>query len=327
MYRRTAQSVVYSFDQLKDMILLYREATAQLCHVCTLKGIRNDEGCVRPNVTSAGGPRSHRSANVEYAPCVIEQFPSTSTRPVIATFPSEQGWGCCMINCFILSVYNMCKLCSCCCIMNIGMHSAAGCIISNLFQPSFTSYGMRFWILVTSTHGLITANFPFNKRFQQQFIIFVNVWEGIIGDLFQGSYKFPHPLLTVSIWTITATSGWCTVSKVWVLHDGAPAHSSCHVMWCLDSCYPGQWMGQNKPVLWPQRSPDLTPADFYLWGHVKNMVYAQWCNTWDKLWNATEAAATKVRNMPDVFQLTRNSSHDRAKLCIGCNDVPFRHTL
>lgn len=27
------------------------------------------------------------------------------------------------------------------------------------------------------------------------------------------------------------------------------------------------------PVLWSPRSQDLTKVDFYLWGHVKNIVY------------------------------------------------------
>ena len=25
--------------------------------------------------------------------------------------------------------------------------------------------------------------------------------------------------------------------------------------------------------LWPARSPDMTPCDFYLWGRLKNAVY------------------------------------------------------
>ena len=28
------------------------------------------------------------------------------------------------------------------------------------------------------------------------------------------------------------------------------------------------------PFYWPPRSPDLTPLDFFLWGHVKTIVYA-----------------------------------------------------
>jgi hypothetical protein len=131
-----------------------------------------------------------------------------------------------MIIRFIRSVYSMCKLCNCHCIRNIEKHSAAGCSISNLSQPNVTSYRMIFRILITSTRGLITVHIPFNKPLQQQFVILLNVWEGIIDDLFQGS---PRSM------------------------DGV----------------------KKKTVLWPLRSPSLTSVDFYLWGHLKSIVYGQ----------------------------------------------------
>ena len=36
--------------------------------------------------------------------------------------------------------------------------------------------------------------------------------------------------------------------------------------------YPNRWFGRGGPISWPARSPDMTPLDFYLWGHLKN-----WC--------------------------------------------------
>ncbi|GBM20352.1 hypothetical protein AVEN_195900-1 [Araneus ventricosus] len=41
---------------------------------------------------------------------------------------------------------------------------------------------------------------------------------------------------------------------------------------------PHRWRGRagldDIPLLpWPLRSPDLTPCDFFLWGHVKDKVY------------------------------------------------------
>ena len=26
-------------------------------------------------------------------------------------------------------------------------------------------------------------------------------------------------------------------------------------------------------IAWPARSPDLTPLDYYLWGHLKSLIY------------------------------------------------------
>ena len=30
----------------------------------------------------------------------------------------------------------------------------------------------------------------------------------------------------------------------------------------------------HKTICWPPRSPDITPLDFFLWGHVKDRVFA-----------------------------------------------------
>ncbi|XP_073493604.1 uncharacterized protein [Phyllobates terribilis] len=56
--------------------------------------------------------------------------------------------------------------------------------------------------------------------------------------------------------------------------DGATPHYGCEVQAFLHEQFPGKWIGHHGPVEWPPRSPDLTPLDFYLWGHLKAIVYA-----------------------------------------------------
>lgn len=63
-------------------------------------------------------------------------------------------------------------------------------------------------------------------------------------------------------------------STCWYQMDGAPAHSTILVYQQLDDMFSDRWMGRNGPWLWPPRSPDLTPCDFYLWGRIKTTVYA-----------------------------------------------------
>ncbi|EFN86733.1 hypothetical protein EAI_15480, partial [Harpegnathos saltator] len=36
--------------------------------------------------------------------------------------------------------------------------------------------------------------------------------------------------------------------------------------------FPYRWIGQDGPI-WPPRSPDLTPPDFYLRGFLKDVVF------------------------------------------------------
>ena len=38
---------------------------------------------------------------------------------------------------------------------------------------------------------------------------------------------------------------------------------------------PGSWIGQDEPIPWPPRSPDITPQDFFLWGYVKDSAYGK----------------------------------------------------
>lgn len=61
--------------------------------------------------------------------------------------------------------------------------------------------------------------------------------------------------------------------NVWFQHDGCPAHNSREVQTLLRNTFGERIISNSGPVLWPARSPDLTPLDFYLWGHVKNEMY------------------------------------------------------
>jgi hypothetical protein len=70
---------------------------------------------------------------------------------------------------------------------------------------------------------------------------------------------------------------------MWYLHDGASAHSARGVKNWLDANLENRWIGRNGPVLWPARSPDLNPCDFFLWGHLKQIVYETPVNTVEEL--------------------------------------------
>ena len=56
--------------------------------------------------------------------------------------------------------------------------------------------------------------------------------------------------------------------------DGAPPHWRMDVRDSLNATFPNRWIGRDGPNCWPPRSPDLTPLDFFLWGYVKDRVFA-----------------------------------------------------
>jgi hypothetical protein len=60
---------------------------------------------------------------------------------------------------------------------------------------------------------------------------------------------------------------------MWFQHDGAPAHFSAQTQQHLITQFPDRWLGYGGSVSWPARSPDLNPLDFFLWGHLKEIVH------------------------------------------------------
>jgi hypothetical protein len=61
--------------------------------------------------------------------------------------------------------------------------------------------------------------------------------------------------------------------SIWFQQDRAPPHYGVNVRRFLDNQLERRWIGRRGPMEWPPRSPDLTPLDFFLWGHLKNRVY------------------------------------------------------
>ena len=61
--------------------------------------------------------------------------------------------------------------------------------------------------------------------------------------------------------------------NMWFQHDGAPPHFTCAVRCHLDQRFGQTWIGRGGPIAWPACSPDLTPLDYFLWGHMMSLVY------------------------------------------------------
>ena len=63
-------------------------------------------------------------------------------------------------------------------------------------------------------------------------------------------------------------------AMVFIQH-GAPPHFARIVINYLDGQFNRKLTGKGGPIVWPARSPDLTPCDYFLWGDVKEGVYVE----------------------------------------------------
>ncbi|GFW51981.1 hypothetical protein TNCV_1189121 [Trichonephila clavipes] len=65
--------------------------------------------------------------------------------------------------------------------------------------------------------------------------------------------------------------------------DGATCHTARATIDLLKDTFGDRLISRFGPVNWPPRSCDLTPLDYFLWGYVKSLVYADKPQTLDYL--------------------------------------------
>ncbi|GFS58100.1 transposable element Tc1 transposase [Trichonephila clavipes] len=73
------------------------------------------------------------------------------------------------------------------------------------------------------------------------------------------------------------------VQELWFQQDGATCHTAHATIDLLKDTFGDRLISRFGPVNWPPRSCDLTPLDYFLWGYVKSLVYADKPQTLDHL--------------------------------------------
>ncbi|GFW92180.1 uncharacterized protein TNCV_3540661 [Trichonephila clavipes] len=69
--------------------------------------------------------------------------------------------------------------------------------------------------------------------------------------------------------------------ELWFQKDGATCHTARATIDLLKDTFGDRLISRFGPVNWPPRSCDLTPLDYFLWGYVKSLVYADKPQTLD----------------------------------------------
>ncbi|GFY35087.1 uncharacterized protein TNCV_5044621 [Trichonephila clavipes] len=73
------------------------------------------------------------------------------------------------------------------------------------------------------------------------------------------------------------------VQEMWFQQDGATCHTARATIDLLKDTFGDRLISRFGPVNWPPRSCDFTPLDYFLWGYVKSLVYADKPQTLDHL--------------------------------------------
>jgi len=131
-------------------------------------------------------------------------------------------------------------------------------------------------------------------RHQQNFAF--NVGVVTVHDFWLGLTCYPDG----SVYSFTG----CFWRESYQLHV-VPARRGCGSLWTLgprtSHCHSDFWIGRGGPVAWPPRSPDLTPTDFFLWDHIKILIYTSSVDSEEDLITRIVGAAANTRQHPFIL--------------------------
>ncbi|GFS86043.1 DUF4817 domain-containing protein [Trichonephila clavipes] len=116
------------------------------------------------------------------------------------------------------------------------------------------------------------------------------------------------------------------ISNVTFMQDGATSHTANPVKAFLI-----QTFGEDRIVSrhcrypWPPRSPDLTPADFWLWGYLKSRVYLSGPSSLSELKDAIHREVSSIH--PDMLHSAVAGFVTRLECFLPCGGGHVEHIL
>ncbi|GFY03050.1 uncharacterized protein TNCV_980551 [Trichonephila clavipes] len=85
-------------------------------------------------------------------------------------------------------------------------------------------------------------------------------------------------------------------NELWFQQDGATCHTARATIDLLKDTFGDRLISRFGPVNWLPRSCDLTPLDYFLWGYVKSLVYANKPQTLDHLKDNIRRVIADIRS-------------------------------
>jgi Helix-turn-helix domain (DUF4817) len=175
-------------------------------------------------------------------------------------------------------------------------------------------------------------HFHRETAFQERFGI--NVWLGILDTKVVGPFFFDEHLTGELYFNFLTTTLQDLLDNVplnvllnfkYFQHDGAPAHRDQRCTRFLHILKPNHWIGNNGPINWPPRSPDITPMDFSIWGFIKDQVYKTTPQDVEDLKQQIRAACEKIT--PRMLSRVQGNLNKRARKCLQNHGSHFEHLL
>ena len=118
------------------------------------------------------------------------------------------------------------------------------------------------------------------------------------------------------------------IGNIWFQQDAAMCHTAEATLDVFHPVFEHRIISRRADVVWPPRSCDLTPLDYYLWVAVKDKCYADKPETIDALNDNKREAIGKIQ-LHTIDNVLKNWT-DRLGYCIASrgshlNEVIFHY--
>ncbi|GFW67085.1 transposable element Tc3 transposase [Trichonephila clavipes] len=128
-------------------------------------------------------------------------------------------------------------------------------------------------------------------------------------------------------WGGTEQNRIVTCMELWFQQDGATCHTARATINLLKDTFGDRLISRFGPVNWPPRSCDLTPLDYFLWGYVKSLVYADKPQTLDHLEDNIHRVIADIRPQmlgKVIENWTSGLDYIRASRCSPMPEIIFK---
>ena len=85
------------------------------------------------------------------------------------------------------------------------------------------------------------------------------------------------------------------IGNIWFQQHGAKCHTAATTLDVLHPVLEDHIVSRRADIVWPLRSWDLTPLDYYMWGAVKDKCYADKPETIDVLMDNIREAIVEIQ--------------------------------
>ncbi|XP_058805440.1 uncharacterized protein LOC131672314 [Phymastichus coffea] len=159
------------------------------------------------------------------------------------------------------------------------------------------------------------------------------IWCGIVNGYLIGPYFFDQnvdrhsylALIRDHLPGLLENVDLAMRQRMWLQQDGAAPYFARIVQDFLNNRYDGRWIGRGGPIQWPASSPNLTSPDFFLWGYVKNVVFAQRPTSREDMMERIRTACAAIPR--ETLLRTVDSFERRVRMCLQANGENFEQFI